>query len=143
MSETAVRLTGEEVLAAEGALAQLASVTLRADAAAHVARLARTITGAATDIRGRRDELVDRYAQRDAEGDLVPAEDPELRARGMVRIRPDRRTEFERELREMLSESVEVAARPIGIEDLRRHDGSSAELPASVLLSLGPLFRDS
>lgn len=131
-------MTLEQVVAAEAAIGRLVAVPLRADAAVRVAGIARQVAEAGRRAHDGRDALVDRYAQRDAEGALVAAE----KAPGMIRIDPAHRSEFERELRSLLDEEVEIRGGPLTVADLRRENGELAGIPPAVLLALGPLFSD-
>jgi hypothetical protein len=127
---------------AENALARLAIISLRAPTAVRIARLARAVAEAAADVRAERDRLVDAHAARDADGQLVPAADPAMRERGMIRIDPDQADALETALATLLEETVEIEQPPLDADDLRREDGTPVDIPAAVLLDLGTLFGD-
>ena len=137
-----IRITHEQLLRASGALDRLVDVPLAAGTAARVARVARLVEPTARAVLERRDELVDRYAERDEDGRPVPATDERLRARGMVRIDRARRAEFELAVAELLAEEVELDAEPIRLRDLVRASGESLDLVPSILVDLGPLFEE-
>jgi hypothetical protein len=136
-------LTGEQVPAAERALAVLATLPVRAPTAVRIVRLARAVAEAAAEIRAHRDRLVETHAARDEEGRLVPATDPEMRERGLVRIDPDGARALETELAHVLAASIEIHEPPLRPEDLTREGGAPVDIAAAVLLGLGPLFQDS
>lgn len=138
-----ITITIGRLPAVERALSHLASLPIRAPAAVQLARLVRAVDGVAADVRRRRDALVASHAIRDADGDLVPASDPEMRERGMVRLDPERAEALEEELERLLNERVEIPGPPLNPDHLRREDGRSVDLPAGVLIDLGPLFDDA
>ena len=136
-----MRVSNESLLEARAALAQLTRVPVRSVTAARIAAIARQVDAVAATVVRRRDEIVDRYADRDADGNPVPASDETMRARGMIRIDPERRDAFETEITALLTETVEIAGRPLTLADLTRSGGEPVDLTASLLLSLGPLFE--
>lgn len=135
-----LRLRNADLPAVGHALRRLAAIPLPAPTAARIARLARAVGQAAADLQARRDRLVDAHAARDAQGRLVPAADPDMRQRGMVRIDPDRAADFEKAVADALDETVRIPGPPLRVEELRRDDGRPVNVPAAVLMELGPLF---
>lgn len=135
-----MRVSNESLLEAREGLAQLTRVPVRSRTAARIAGMARQVEAAAAAVVRRRDEIVERYADRDADGETVPASDETMRARGMVRIDPERRDAFEAEITALLTETVEITGPPLTLADLTRSGGEPVDLTASLLLSLGPLF---
>lgn len=131
-----------EIPQAGSALAQLASVPVRAPTAVHILRLARAVAEVSATVQAERDRLVATHAARDDQGRMLPATDPAMRERGMIRIDPDRSSEFEASLVSLLEETVELPGTPLDGDELRREDGRPVDIPAAVLLDLGPLFRD-
>jgi hypothetical protein len=83
---------------------------------------------------------VEEYALRDEDGGYAPGPPGK---EGLVRIDPDRADEFEAKVRAILDETVTVPGPPLGPADLRRQDGTAVDVPAAVLLDLGPLFSFS
>lgn len=136
------RLRKGDVPRIEGALAQLATVVVRAPTAVRIAQLTRRVVALGEELRGERDRLVAEHAARDEDGAYVPASDPAMREQGMITIAPAEAAALEEALARLLDETVEIPVGPLSSEDLRREDGRPVDIPAATLLGLGPLFRD-
>jgi hypothetical protein len=138
-----VDLRKAQIPQVENALARLVTVAVRAPAAVRIARLNRCVAEQAAGVQAERDRLVAAHAARDADGEFLPATDPAMRERGMIRIDPDQAAALETALAELLDDTVEIPHPPLTADDLRREDGRPVDVPAAVLLDLGPLFDDT
>jgi hypothetical protein len=130
-----VQLRNSEVLDAAQAVRELAQVTLPAVAALKVVRVARALEAAAGDILKVREQLLDRFTERDAEGRPVPATGAggeELP--GHVRLTDPR--SFGREVAELLAGATTLHAEPLRLAEL----GADFALAPRVLLMLGPVL---
>jgi hypothetical protein len=138
-----VALRKAQVPQAERALARRVTVSVRAPTAVRIARLARCVAEVAAAVQAERDHLVEAHAARDADGAFVPATDPAMRERGMIRIDPEQAAALETALEELLDQTVQIPHAPLTAAELCREDGGSVDLPAALLLDLGPLFDDA
>lgn len=130
-----VQMTNAQVLDAAAAVRELAQVTLPAAAALKVVRMARALDAAAQDIVQVRQKVVERFTERDAAGQPVPAVDAEGRALpGHVRLTDA--AAFGREITELMEGAAAIDARPLETAEL----GQDFSLAPRVLLMLGPVL---
>jgi hypothetical protein len=130
-----VVMTNAEVLDASAAVRELAEVSLPATASLKVVRMARALQAAAQDISQVRQQLVERYTERDAAGEPVPALDADGNALpGHVRLSDA--AAFGREVASLLQATTTLDAQPLRMDEL----GGDFKLPPRVLLMLGPVL---
>jgi hypothetical protein len=126
------------LLAAIPALKELVELPLPVRASFRVARLVRQVEAATQDVEDARLRLVERFAERDAEGKYIPVFDAEGKpVDGSVNVTDPEG--FRREIAELLGMETEIAAEPLSLADL----GVKAEISPAVLLGLGPLLADA
>ena len=131
-----MEVTNGEILGAVAPLRELIQVPLPVRASYRVACLARAVDGAAQDIEATRTRLVERFAERDAEGGFAPVVVDGEAQPGQVRIANP--AAFQSELRELLGMTTELDVAPLRLSEL----GTACELAPATLLALGPLLAD-
>jgi hypothetical protein len=127
-----------DLLAAIPALKEIVKVPLPVRASFRIARLIREVEAAVQDVEAARLRLVERFAERDSEGNYTPALDAEGKlVEGSVNVtNPEG---FRREFAELLGMETGIAAEPLSLVDL----GEKVDLAPAVLLGLGPLLVDT
>jgi hypothetical protein len=127
-----------DLLTAIPALKEIVKVPLPVRASFRVARLIRQVEAAVQDVEAARLRLVERFAERDAEGKYTPARDAEGKpVEGSVNVTDPEG--FRLEFAELLGMETGIAADPLSLADL----GEKIDLSPAVLLGLGPLLVDA
>lgn len=133
-----LRLTGAQLRTAAEGLEEIGAKELPAGLAFRIVRLARGLRDAVEDVGATELKLLERYMERDTEGQPVPGTDEEGNPKpGTVRIRDPRN--FEREMRALLDAETELDLQPLALAELEAAD---VRVSPRTLLALGELLRE-
>ena len=126
-----MQITIGELYEASAALQVLATKEVPLSGALRVRRLARAVRDHVTDANAEREKLIDKYGQKDEDGQLAREGDT---------IRLAFPQEFQSAWGELLAENVEIEDKLVlHVADL----GDSIQIEPGVLLGLGDLLEDS
>ena len=126
-----MQITIGELYEANDALQSLAAKSLPIPGALRVRRLMRAVREHVTDANAERNKLIEKYAQRDADGQIV-------RGEGTIQLAEP--AAFQAAWSELLAENVEIEDKLVlTVNDL----GDSIQIEPDVLLGLGDLLEDS
>lgn len=126
-----MQITIGELYEANDALQSLAAKSLPIPGALRVRRLMRAVREHVTDANAERNKLIEKYAQRDADGQIV-------RGEGTIQLAEP--AAFQAAWSELLAENVEIEDKLVlTVNDL----GDSIQIEPGVLLGLGDLLEDS
>jgi len=126
-----MQITIRELYEANDALQSLAAKSLPIPGALRVRRLMRAVREHVTDADAERNKLIEKYAQRDADGQIV-------RGEGTIQLAEP--AAFQSAWGELLAENVEIEDKLVlTVNDL----GDSIQIEPGVLLGLGDLLEDS
>lgn len=129
------KLTNAAVFSALMALSALSERKLPVRAAIQVAKAHRVLREEWEDVEKLREKMIEEYAERDENGEMVRGE--EINGQATVKIRQDAREQFNKEWKELLNSEVEVDV-TISLADF----GSNVEIEPSILDALSPLLVD-
>ncbi len=126
-----MQITIGELYEASAALQVLATKEVPIKSALKVRRLARAVRDHVTDANAEREKLIDKYGQKDEDGQLAREGDT---------IRLASPEEFQAAWTALLAETVEIEDKLVlHVADL----GDSIQIEPGVLLGLGDLLEDS
>lgn len=131
-----IEMKNAEILNALPALHEVVGMPMPAVASLKVARIVRVVETAAQEINQARQQAVERYTERDAEGNPVPPLDAEGKeVAGHVKVTDP--AAFAREMEALLEAGTRLEVQPLRVEEL----GSAFQVSPRTLLLMGPLLE--
>ena len=126
-----IELTLSELMDSASVMQELAKKPMKTKAAFQTARLMREVEKEYSLFQDARTKLIDKYAEKDENGKPKPDEN------GNYTVPKDDIEAFNKELRDMLEQTLTLNVEPISIEDL----GDADFTPADMML-LAPFMKE-
>jgi len=126
-----IEITLSELMDSASVMQQLAKKPMKTKAAFQTARMMREIEKEYSLFQESRKGLIDKYAEKDENGE------PKADENGNYTVPKNRIEDFNKELKEMLDQTLSLNVEPISIEDLGEADFTPAEM-----MLLTPFVRE-
>lgn len=126
-----IEITLSELMDSASVMQELAKKPMKTKAAFQTARMMREIEKEYSLFQESRKGLIDKYAEKDENGE------PKADENGNYTVPKDRIEDFNKELKEMLDQTLSLNVEPISIEDL----GEADFTPADMML-LAPFIKE-
>jgi len=117
-----IEITLSELMDSASVMQQLAKKPMKTKAAFQTARMMREIEKEYSLFQESRKGLIDKYAEKDENGE------PKTDENGNYTVPKNRIEDFNKELKEMLDQTLSLNVEPISIEDLGEADFTPAEM---------------
>lgn len=117
-----IEITLSELMDSASVMQELAKKPMKTKAAFQTARMMREIEKEYSLFQESRKGLIDKYAEKDENGE------PKTDENGNYTVPKNRIEDFNKELKEMLDQTLSLNVEPISIEDLGEADFTPAEM---------------